>query len=490
MNLKFLSLRKKLLVGVFLISTVVTIFITAITFYFDYKQEMNTLNETLRGIQVSSLPPLARSIWDFNENQINAQLKSLVNIPSVVQVDLKTKDSSEDYSFKDPVETEFDGESTDFVIHYTDDGITQDVGTLKIYTSSIAIREKLFKKLTLYIGLQSIKTLILSYLLMILFQALVTRHLEQITARLKEYQENRFSEIRPIQLKQITRQEDEITQLIRNINLMAESTYLYQKKVKEDLQNSEQNLEVEKARSMYSSKMAALGEMSSGIAHEINNPLSVIMGKMMILKKFTVLLPAEKHEEYEKHLSTVAKLSDKIAKIIRGLKNFSREGSQDPFMATSLGQIIEDTNMLLSEKIKRFEIDYRFDMPNAELSIECRSTEVSQVLLNLLSNAADAIKDFQEKWIKLQFKEIGNFVEIIVTDSGSGIPLDVAEKMMQPFFTTKPIGEGTGLGLSISKGLIENHGGELILNRDCANTQFIIRLPKVQATSLATNSAA
>jgi signal transduction histidine kinase len=109
------------------------------------------------------------------------------------------------------------------------------------------------------------------------------------------------------------------------------------------------------------------------------------------------------------------------------------------------------------------------------------------VALNLLNNAFDAIQSLEEKWIKISFSDIGDWVKIIVTDSGPGIPFDVQMKMMQPFYTTKEIGKGTGLGLSISKGIIERHNGRLYLDNTSPNTQFVIALPKkaAQATETA-----
>jgi signal transduction histidine kinase len=100
------------------------------------------------------------------------------------------------------------------------------------------------------------------------------------------------------------------------------------------------------------------------------------------------------------------------------------------------------------------------------------------VILNLLNNAVDAVGPLADKWVEVQVKGIGEEVEISVMDSGSGIPEKLRDKIGQPFFTTKTIGQGTGLGLSISKGIVEAHGGRLSLDLECEHTRFLVRLPK------------
>jgi len=119
-------------------------------------------------------------------------------------------------------------------------------------------------------------------------------------------------------------------------------------------------------------------------------------------------------------------------------------------------------------------------MPDIE--IECRSVEISQVFLNLINNAADAIRDLDQKWIAVEATVKNNMLEIRLTDSGKGIEPEIAVKMMQPFFTTKPVDQGTGLGLSISSGIIEEHRGRLWLDDEASNTSFVFQVPVASDT--------
>ena len=107
--------------------------------------------------------------------------------------------------------------------------------------------------------------------------------------------------------------------------------------------------------------------------------------------------------------------------------------------------------------------------------------QLGQVLLNLLSNAHDAVQALSEKWVKVAVEDRGPDLLISVTDSGPGIPTEVADRLMEPFYTTKEVGKGTGLGLSISKGIIDAHQGKIELDRHSPNTRFNITLPKFRA---------
>jgi signal transduction histidine kinase len=110
--------------------------------------------------------------------------------------------------------------------------------------------------------------------------------------------------------------------------------------------------------------------------------------------------------------------------------------------------------------------------------VDCSATQITQVLINLVNNAHDAIKNLKEKWIEIAVNDSDHYVEISITDSGPGIPAGIKEKIMQPFFTTKAVGQGTGLGLSLSKSIIDSHKGFLLIDDNCPHTKFTILLPK------------
>jgi C4-dicarboxylate-specific signal transduction histidine kinase len=234
-----------------------------------------------------------------------------------------------------------------------------------------------------------------------------------------------------------------------------------------------------KAQLIQSAKMSLLGEMAGGIAHEINTPLGTIS---LITGQFNEILDEQPLdiEEAKRFVKIIEDTVDRVAHIVHGLRIFSRDGSHDGFVMASVKEIANNTLSLCGEKFRHQEVKLTLEPFPEDLIIECRSTQVSQVILNLLNNACDALEGKENKWITLAVTDRPSQVEIRVTDSGPGIPDEVLEKIFQPFFTTKELGRGTGLGLSISKGLVESHGGSLTVDRSVPNTCFVVTLPKNQ----------
>jgi C4-dicarboxylate-specific signal transduction histidine kinase len=230
---------------------------------------------------------------------------------------------------------------------------------------------------------------------------------------------------------------------------------------------------------LQASKMSSLGEMSSGIAHEINNPLAIIAGKIF-KTRLELDSPNTNKEMILKYLDTVDKTIERIVKIINGLRSFSRDASQDPFETKSIKIILEETLSLCGNRFANEHIKLTWNQIPENLFTQCRASQIEQVLLNLVNNAFDAAMEEKEKWVDIQAEEKGETIQITITDSGLGVREAIKNKIFEPFFTTKPVGKGTGLGLSISHGILRSHHGSLHLNQECKNTQFVVTLPKKQ----------
>lgn len=250
-----------------------------------------------------------------------------------------------------------------------------------------------------------------------------------------------------------------------------------------------QELDTQKMKSLNTAKMAALGEMAAGIAHEVNNPLAIILGHAQsIRRKLGPMI--EIQELIENHIHRIEETVQRVSKIVKSLRTFAREGDHDPFTAVPLSRVIDDALDLCRTKAKLSGIEIQVDDQHPGLVAECREVQVGQVLINLLNNAIDAIAKSDDKWVRVTIEQVHIYAIITVTDSGPGIPPEIQQKLMQPFFTTKEVGKGTGLGLSLSKGIMEAHKGTLEYDVNSPTTAFKIILPLQQNESESDKEAA
>lgn len=226
-------------------------------------------------------------------------------------------------------------------------------------------------------------------------------------------------------------------------------------------------------------KMSALGSMAGGIAHEINNPLAIIYGKSCQIRKLASrgdISPSELVSELEK----VEQTALRISRIVKGLRSFARNGEQDPRIQATLNSIVDETLTFCQERFRNHGIELNVaQIP--KVAINCRAVQISQVLLNLLNNAFDAVEPLEQRWVDVQFEQEDGRIILSVVDSGSGVAPNIATRMMDPFFTTKEAGRGSGLGLSIAKGIIEEHGGSLYYSPLDGHTRFVVTLPTQEA---------
>ena len=229
-------------------------------------------------------------------------------------------------------------------------------------------------------------------------------------------------------------------------------------------------------------KLASLGEMAGNVAHEINNPLQILLGNASTFERMCEREGLQLTPKLSEKIQKMQQQIHRIAKIVSGLKTLGRDGSTDLFTETNLVKVIDETLSLCRAKILSKEVDLRVpqEVPNVEFL--SRPSQIAQVLVNLLLNACDAIEltnatPLQDKWIELRCEVTSNLLKIIVIDSGPGVPEEIETKIMQPFFTTKPIGKGTGLGLSVSAAIAKDHGGRLYLDRSQSNSCFVFEIP-------------
>jgi C4-dicarboxylate-specific signal transduction histidine kinase len=188
-------------------------------------------------------------------------------------------------------------------------------------------------------------------------------------------------------------------------------------------------------------------------------------------------------EDILKSCEKLEKTALRISKIVKGLRVYSRDVENEELAEILVNDLIEDTLSFCTEKFRSHGVECSVEIDPLDAAIICRPIQISQVLLNLLNNAFDAVRGEESKWIKIKFNRFEDSSHICVIDSGPGIPDEIKDKIIEPFFTTKPVGVGTGLGLSICTGIVSAHGGVLSLVEGAEHTTFCVALPSEDTIS-------
>lgn len=254
------------------------------------------------------------------------------------------------------------------------------------------------------------------------------------------------------------------------------------------------NTEVRRAQQQLtqSAKMATLGEMATGLAHEINQPLNVM--RMAIVNVLKRLSNGDAQIDYlTDKLNRIDAQVQRAARVVDHMRVFGRrsEIEQHPF---NPAQAIEGTMSLLAEGMRGKGVELRVNETGFEVQVRGYVDQLEQVLINLMVNARDALLGKREAnrefkpWISVYAERDAYSVRLWVEDNGGGIDPRLLERIFEPFFTTKPVGVGTGLGLSVSYGIVENMGGKLSVRNSVEGARFCIELPIIaddQITSVA-----
>jgi signal transduction histidine kinase len=230
----------------------------------------------------------------------------------------------------------------------------------------------------------------------------------------------------------------------------------------------------------FDSQMRQLGEMTSQIVHEINNPLSAIA--MLNEQSSFLINDDEDFEEveliYNKLLGNSNKIKSMISTIsliIEGTKLMSKKDSSIKKERIEIEKLINQVKIIAEAKAKRFNVNITYENKSNLKYMEGNFVNLMQVFLNLISNSIDAIESKDKKWIKVVLKNIDDKLTVEFIDSGFGIEEKIAKNMFKPFFSSKPIGKGNGIGLDLCKKIISDHDGEIFLDTSRKNTTFVLK---------------
>jgi len=243
-----------------------------------------------------------------------------------------------------------------------------------------------------------------------------------------------------------------------------------------EMQQREQELRDKQEQLVQAGKLATLGELTTGVAHELNNPLNntgLFVGNAIDFIELGVPDKGPIVRELRHALQQVGKATE----IISHLRTFGRAApvSREPI---SVKQVIDRALALMREQLRLRQIEVMVDLGSEETVVMANPIQLEQVFINLLTNARDAVADSPRKAIRISSSVGPAAVEVAFTDSGPGIPPGLEQRIFDPFFTTKEVGKGTGLGLSITYGIVKEHGGTIsVVSRPGEGATFLIHLP-------------
>ncbi|MCJ8321297.1 MAG: ATP-binding protein [Colwellia sp.] len=481
------KLSQRVLIYIVLCSSILSICSTFVQLYADFKGDLLVLDQRFESIKTSHIPSMATSLWDFNQTLVEQQIEGVVELPDIMYVKVVT-DFGNEYASGDAgaVATKY----TEFPIIYGEDKI----GTLQVSANYDDIYNALWQKASFIITSEFIKIFIVAFCIMFIVHWLITRHIFLITDYSQQLSGNNLDV--ELQLGSRAKEKDELDFLVDAINTMriklksdivqleeAENALIslngelevkvFDRTAKlastnEQLQQSLDDLTLAKDQLVQSEKMASLGQLVAGVAHEVNTPLGICVTSITALKeKIDDLIKAVETEELTKsYLSKTLSLLieyqqiierslNKSVDLIRGFKSVAVEQHTDPELNINLSQHVNDivNTVKTMFKHKKYQINLSVD---PELNLVTYPSAWNQILTNFLMNShIHGFEDSLEGIITIEFTESNGYLTLFYSDDGKGLHSDIKTKIFDPFVTTKRGQGGSGLGMNIVFNLVD-----------------------------------
>jgi two-component system NtrC family sensor kinase len=279
---------------------------------------------------------------------------------------------------------------------------------------------------------------------------------------------------------------DELGELARAFDVMRErlgdalgEINQFTQKLEIKVEERTRQLQAAQKKLVHSDRLASLGQLSASVAHEINNPISGVLNLSMLLQRMLKAdgVPPERLDEFRKYLGQVTNETARVGRIVSDLLAFSRR-SKPQRAPDDLNRIVKTTLSLVQHKMKLSNVEVETRLGEDLPAVQCDASQMQQVTLNLVLNAAEATQGKVERRVTVETAAIEGGLELKVTDNGEGITPENLTKIFDPFFTTKPDGKGVGLGLAVSYGIIQAHGGDIeVKSQPGEGTTFTVFLP-------------
>lgn len=530
-NKSHTKLQFKLLKYILLCSTFFTFLGTLIQLYLDYKKDLLKANDTLTQIETIYTNSLANSLWHLDRDQLTIQITGISKLPDVEYISINELREGDKYLFYEVGNKKITNALTKTIaLKYIEAQEELSIGLLEVKINLDNIYQRLWDRILVILMTQTVKTFLVSLCIMFIIYVIVTRKIVEISRYASEMTPGSLD--RPIEITKIDSSKDEIDLLVNSINDMRINLKSYigmRDKAEAKLQEYKDHLEelvhkrtkelqnkniilqekIEEIKNFQDKliaqeKLASLGSLTSGIAHELNNPLNFIINfsKACVeaLDEAHELLKQDLNQEQRAELnyvvSDILSMNKEITQhgkraeeIIKSMLEHSRHNKMS-FTKTDINELIEENLKFAGQAIRAkydgFSANIMKNFDEGLPPLKVVRADISRVFLNLFSNALYSMKKKKDllghgyvPQLKITTSHNNGLITIQVRDNGLGIKEENRNRIFTPFFTTKAAGEGTGLGLSLSFDIINKvHDGHIELDTlENEFAQFTITIP-------------
>lgn len=508
------KLSRRVLIYILLCSSILSFTSTAIQLYVTYQDKLSALDQQFENIETSYIQSISTSLWDFNEPLVLQQLQGIVRLPDIRFVKITTS-FGKVYQFgKEDVRAE---KYVEYPIKYDQNNI----GVLAVSADFEDIYASLWQQAGFILASEAVKTFIVAFFIMVIVHWLITRHLYFITNYSLNLKGHNLDT--PLKLPNRNKKKDELDDLTDAINNMrielkedivkleeAENALIslngeleikvYDRTAKlassnQQLQQSLDDLTLAKDQLVQSEKMASLGQLVAGVAHEVNTPLGICVTSITALKeKVEQLSAAIESENLTKSqlTSTLTLLTEyqniierslnKAVDLIRGFKSVAVEQHTDPELSINLAQHVNDVVNTVKTLFKRKKYTINISV-DENFNLVTYPSAWNQILTNFLTNShIHGFEDKESGQIDIEFTHNKNFLTLKYSDDGRGLSKDIKKRIFDPFVTTKRGQGGSGLGMNIVYNLVHTKlGGTIKIEDTKVGCTFIVKVPLQQS---------
>jgi signal transduction histidine kinase len=492
------KLSRRLLTYILLCSILFSICSTLIQLYNSFQNDVRLLDQRFDNIEKSYIPSMATSLWDFNESLIDVQLKGIVDLPNIRLVKI-----SNDFDYQRQLgQIDMNVEK---VVEYPITYLDNVVGKLIVYADYQEIYQKLYQQAGFILLSETIKIFLLTFFILFIVNLLITRHLFHITKYTQQLGSHNLDQALTISNRFNTK--DELDYLVDAINVMrinlqseiskledAENALLALNgelevkvhdrtamlaKSNNQLQQSFDDLTLAKDKIVQSEKMASLGQLVAGVAHEVNTPLGICITSITALSEHVDSLQSAISNENLTKSFLVSKLNllkeyeqiierslIKSVDLIQSFKSVAVEQHTDPEVDINLAKHVKNVVNTVKTMFKTKNYSINIDV-DEKLSLVTYPSAWNQILTNFMVNShIHGFENSREGEISISFTQENGYLTLLYQDNGKGISDEVNNKVFEPFITTKRGQGGSGLGLNIVFNLVDAKLGGTIENID------------------------